>query len=307
MIVNASRLAWFFSKMLEEFASLERRIVAILDERPWLHNRTLNGYAIMGSPANISNIIDEYATHGIEIGKVVIAAHPENKTGPIWDELSGICKARNIPVEWLHERLLFSRSDNSETSELPALDDELGVSFSGGVYWTIKRLLDIALSLGAMITIAPLATLVAALVFLDVGCPIVFWQQRVGHLGRPLHVYKFRTMRNSFDRDGQPIPEAERLSLLGRLLRRNRLDEIPQLFNTFYWEACLLSGRGLCFQSINQRIAASAFRYGRVSRAWRRSMAVPYCRLMRKTPWTSGTWNIPTCCSILRSSFVQFG
>jgi hypothetical protein len=62
---------------------------------------------------------------------------------------------------------------------------------------------------------------------------VVFWQQRVGRLGRALHVYKFRTMKAPFDKVGAPIPEDRRLSSLGRFLRATRLDEIPQLCNIF--------------------------------------------------------------------------
>ena len=112
-------------------------------------------------------------------------------------------------------------------------------------YWKIKRLMDIVVALAMMITFAPLMILVAALVSMDVGFPIVFWQQRIGYLGRPLRVYKFRTMRSSFDREGQPTPESERSSLLGRLLRRNHLDEIPQLFNILTGGMSLIGPRPL--------------------------------------------------------------
>jgi len=114
--------------------------------------------------------------------------------------------------------------------------------FSGVVdspaYGKRSGLLDVIFALAMMIVVAPLAILVAALVWLDVGIPVVFWQQRIGRFGRPLHLYKFRTMRNSFDHSGRPVPESERLSLLGGLLRRNRLDEIPQLLNILQ-AACL--------------------------------------------------------------------
>ena len=73
----------------------------------------------------------------------------------------------------------------------------------------------------------------------------MFWQQRVGYLGRPLRVYKFRTMRSLFDHKGQLNPEAERLSLLGRLLRRNHLDEILQLFNVLMGGMSLVGPRPL--------------------------------------------------------------
>jgi len=245
LVIGASRLAWFFSKMLEEFSSHERRIVSILDERPWLYNRTLNGFSIIGSPANLSKIIDEYATHGIEIGKVVIAEHRESLKNTSWEEISKTCSAKNIPIEFLHERLLFSHTLNLKSLETPAVDVDLAASFSGPVYWKIKRLLDIIISLATTITISPLAMLVAALVLVDVGFPIVFWQQRLGQFGRPLYVYKFRTMRNSISRDGQLIPEAERLSLFGRLLRRNRLDEIPQLLNILVGSMSIVGPRPL--------------------------------------------------------------
>ena len=80
MVIGATRLAWFFSMMVEELSSPERRIVAILDERPQLINRTLNGFPIVGSPENLSGIIDEYATHGVAISKIVVAVHPRDLT-----------------------------------------------------------------------------------------------------------------------------------------------------------------------------------------------------------------------------------
>ena len=227
LIVGATRPAWFFSKMVEEFTSYERRIVAILDERPSLRNRTLNGYAIVGSPSNLSRIIDEYATHGVEIGKVVIATHPKDLTGAVWIDVCEACKARNIPIEWLHEKFSFPQAATSDAFETAVEDRGVAAALTGRFYWRAKRLLDVIFALAMMVTLAPLTILVAALVWIDVGVPVVFWQQRIGRFGRPLHVYKFRTMRSSFDRKGRPIPESERLSLLGRLLRRNRLDEIP--------------------------------------------------------------------------------
>jgi len=245
LIVGATRPAWLFSKMVEEFASYERRIVAILDERPSLRNRTLNGYSIVGSPANLSRIIDEYATHGVEIGKVVMAAHPKDLSGAMWIDVCEACKARDIPIDWLHEKFSLPQADNVNSADAVVEDAGIAAAFADRSYWKVKRALDVIFALAMIVILAPLTILVAALVLIDVGVPVVFWQQRIGQFGRPLHLYKFRTMRSSFDRRGRPIPESERLSLLGRLLRRNRLDEIPQLINILKGSMSLIGPRPL--------------------------------------------------------------
>ena len=78
LIIEASRLAWFFSKMVEELAPGGYQIVAILDERPKLKHRSLNGYPIIGTPAELEKVIADYAAHGVRIDKVVVAAQPED-------------------------------------------------------------------------------------------------------------------------------------------------------------------------------------------------------------------------------------
>jgi lipopolysaccharide/colanic/teichoic acid biosynthesis glycosyltransferase len=245
LVIGATRLAWFFSKMVEELSSHERRIVAIIDERPQLINRSLNGYSVVGTPEDLSRIIDEYATHGVEISKVVVAAHPKYLTDKTRKKVRAACKAKNIPIEWLHETFAPSHAKTFGSFESPVAGPGFAAAVTAGPYWKTKRLMDIVVAIAMMITLVPLTILVAALVLIDVGFPIVFWQQRIGQLGRPLYVYKFRTMRSSFDREGLPIPESERLSLLGRLLRRNHLDEIPQLFNILTGSMSLIGPRPL--------------------------------------------------------------
>jgi lipopolysaccharide/colanic/teichoic acid biosynthesis glycosyltransferase len=109
----------------------------------------------------------------------------------------------------------------------------------------LKRVVDIFFAAVTLLAISPLAIVVTLLVLVDVGYPIVFWQQRVGRLGKLLHIYKFRTMQSPFDRTGHPVPESERLSSVGRLLRATRLDEIPQLWNIFIGEMSVVGPRPL--------------------------------------------------------------
>ena len=245
LVIGATRLAWFFSKMVEELSSHERRIVAIIDDRPQLINRSLNGYSIVGIPNDLARIIDEYATHGVEINKVVVAAYPKYLTDKTRKIIRAVCKTRNIPIEWLHETFALSHAKTSRSIKSYDEGSDFSAAVTTGLYWKVKRLGDIVIALAMMITFAPLTILVAALVMIDVGFPIVFWQQRVGHLGRPFNVYKFRTLRSPFDRNGQLMLDSERLSLLGRGLRKTHLDEIPQLLNILLGDMSLVGPRPL--------------------------------------------------------------
>jgi lipopolysaccharide/colanic/teichoic acid biosynthesis glycosyltransferase len=230
VIIGTTRLAWFYTKLVEELAAGEAQVVALLDERPKFQNRSLNGHAIAGSPLHIFKIFDEYALHGVEINRIAVAIPPEEVSGDAWLEIARIARERSIELEILPERLFLSSTAKQSNPQVTNVRNDAA---EGGrrPIWKLKRILDIGLALVVMIAIAPFAVIVAALVLIDVGHPLVFWQQRVGRAGRPLHVYKFRTMKAPFDKKGHSIAEEQRLSWIGRFLRATRLDEIPQLWN----------------------------------------------------------------------------
>jgi lipopolysaccharide/colanic/teichoic acid biosynthesis glycosyltransferase len=97
-------------------------------------------------------------------------------------------------------------------------------------YWRVERALEIIAALVLIVVLAPLIVIVAALVAIDLGPPLTFWQKRPGMRGRPFKLYKFRTMAGAHH-VGQREVDNVRLSKIGRLLRRTRLDELPELYN----------------------------------------------------------------------------
>jgi lipopolysaccharide/colanic/teichoic acid biosynthesis glycosyltransferase len=244
IIIGMSRLAWFYTKLVEEFCAGDSQVVALLDERPKFQHRSVNGHLIAGSPLHIFKIFDEYALHGVEINKIAIAIPIEEISGDAWIEITRIAKERSIELDILPERLFLSSPPKQSAPQIAHVRRELAESTSRPI-WKLKRVLDILLSAVVMIAIAPIAAVVAILVLIDVGHPLVFWQQRVGRLGLSLHVYKFRTMKAPFDKHGHPIPEDQRLSWIGRFLRATRLDEIPQLWNIFTGSMSVVGPRPL--------------------------------------------------------------
>lgn len=96
-----------------------------------------------------------------------------------------------------------------------------------------KRLLDIVLSGVAMIVLLPVFFAVAIYVACTMGVPVLFSQERIGKGEKPFRLYKFRSMTNKKDKDGNLLPESDRLTKAGILLRNSSLDELPELWAIF--------------------------------------------------------------------------
>lgn len=252
LIIQATRLAWFFSKMVEEVVgSGSHQIVAILDSRPKMKHRSLNGYPIVGAPEDLERVIADYVAHGVRIDTVVLAAHPNEIPSDAWREVCRVCQALNIELEVLPERLIPERSEASQSgairaprSETQILEVELPSSLNRP-FWKIKRALDVAVTIALAVMLSPAALVVCLLVMIDVGIPVVFWQQRLGRNGTPLHLYKFRTLDTLFDRRTKERREAQLPSVVGRFLRATRLDELPQLWNVLSGDMSIIGPRPL--------------------------------------------------------------
>jgi exopolysaccharide biosynthesis polyprenyl glycosylphosphotransferase len=118
---------------------------------------------------------------------------------------------------------------------------------TNGFYWKAKRAIDLIVSAALLTVLSPLLLLIAAAVWITSGRPIFYGQRRLGFLGKPFIVFKFRTMGLSADMAGPFISANEdsdqRITRLGRILRRFRLDELPQLWNVLCGEMSLIGPR----------------------------------------------------------------
>lgn len=112
----------------------------------------------------------------------------------------------------------------------------------------IKRTMDILVSAGLLVALAPLLALVALAVWAAMGRPILFVQTRPGLGGRPFRMIKFRTMSAVMDERGAPLPDSQRLCAFGRLLRSTSLDELPELWNVLKGDMSLVGPRPLLME-----------------------------------------------------------
>src|SRR5260221_13397986 len=112
----------------------------------------------------------------------------------------------------------------------------------------MKRLLDLVVALLALLLTWPVIVVVAAMIRLRLGSPVLFRQVRPGLHGAPFQIYKFRTMTDARDKAGNLLPDAERLTRFGKFLRRSSLDELPQLFNVLKGDLSLVGPRPLLME-----------------------------------------------------------
>ena len=111
-----------------------------------------------------------------------------------------------------------------------------------------KRILDLSLVALGAILIAPVASVAAVLVRLNLGRPVLFRQLRPGKGGRPFELLKFRTMRDARDAACRPLPDAERLTRFGKFLRCTSLDELPEFWNVLRGDMSLVGPRPLLME-----------------------------------------------------------
>lgn len=112
----------------------------------------------------------------------------------------------------------------------------------------IKRTLDFVLSLMALIALSPVILIIAALVRIKLGSPIIFKQQRPGLNEKIFTMYKFRTMTDKKDKFGELLPDSDRLTKFGRILRSTSLDELPELWNILKGDMSIVGPRPLAVQ-----------------------------------------------------------
>lgn len=125
----------------------------------------------------------------------------------------------------------------------------------------LKRLLDIIIASIALILLSPLYFYVAHKVKKNLGSPVLFRQVRPGLHGKPFEMIKFRSMKDVIDENGHPLPDHERLTSFGKMLRSSSLDEMPELWNVIKGDMSIVGPRPLLMEYLPLYNAEQAKRH----------------------------------------------
>lgn len=258
LVVGISKLAETYLQAITELAPGRIVIAGVVGRTDRHVGRLVATHPVLGELRDIDDILNDLEVHGIAIDKIVVATSFDALTAVDRATLLTLERSRNITVQFLAEHLgldlkpqatPYRPNCRSELSfEIPPLElREIGKRR----YWKVKRAIDAIVAFAALVIFSPFIVIVAFVVAATVGFPVIFWQQRPGLGGTPFRLYKFRTMKAAHTFDGRRLSDDERLSSIGTLMRRVRMDEWPQLFNIMRGDMSIIGPRPLlpCDQS----------------------------------------------------------
>ena len=125
----------------------------------------------------------------------------------------------------------------------------------------LKRAFDIAASTSALVVLSPVLAITAYKVKKELGSPVLFRQTRPGLHGKPFEMIKFRTMKDATDKEGNALPDSQRLTEFGKKLRASSLDELPELWNVLKGDMSLVGPRPLLMEYLPLYNAEQAKRH----------------------------------------------
>jgi lipopolysaccharide/colanic/teichoic acid biosynthesis glycosyltransferase len=260
LLVGVNTVTELFLVSLNEFASQRFHVAGILAEESSMRGRAIQQKPVLGTVEELHEILQSLEVHGVVVDRIVVTAAANRLRRVSLKNLMEAEKSSNVVVQFLSEQLGF---DVSEGRPIPLVQKRDRVAGQRAIarinrvidvdcardgtatFRVAKRILDIFGAALLALTLTPIVMLVAFIVLLDVGFPLIFWQQRPGLYGRPFKLYKFRTMRAPHDKLHKRIPDDQRLSAIGQLIRRIRLDELPQLYNVLVGDMSLIGPRPL--------------------------------------------------------------
>ncbi|MCF8475954.1 MAG: sugar transferase [Pseudolabrys sp.] len=248
--IGSNRLSSLYIDFLHAYAPGQHRVIAVLDDHPEMIGRAIAGVRVLGPTLHLLPVIEEFKEHGIHTDRIVVGGDPDFLSPESRADINRVCNDRKIQLDFIPDLIGLSQPRKAAPAPpaAPRVSAPMGhaprvYALSG--YFSVKRYIDLCLVSILIVLLLPVFIAVATIVLLDVGSPVFFWQRRIGMNGQIFQMHKFRTLKPSFDWDGQPVASTERISWVGGLLRKFRLDELPQLLNVLVGDMSLIGPRPL--------------------------------------------------------------
>lgn len=241
LVVGAGWAGHEIIEALREFQPSQYTVVGVIDDDPLKHRSTLGGVPVLGGRDRLLP-----AVQALNASEVVLAINREIEGATFQTLLE--CRAQGVPIV----RMLSLYEQITGRMPLEHLDADWVVAAYMDqnrvrlVYHIFKRLVDLLFALLGLAILAVMTPFIALAIRLESPGPILYRQTRLGQAGRPFTIFKFRTMLPDAEADGLArwaSPDDDRVTRVGRFLRRTRLDEAPQFWNVLMGEMSLVGPR----------------------------------------------------------------
>ncbi|HRF48127.1 MAG TPA: sugar transferase [Anaerolineales bacterium] len=239
LIIGAGRAGQAILEALREAASPLSTIVGVIDDDRAKHGQLQAGFRVLGDHTQVRQLIE---TH--DVSEIVLAISGELNPGMFQALLD--CQARNLPI--IRMSTLFEDLTGRvplEHLDVQWLSGPASDAMQHALYFAAKRFIDIVSGLVGLMVVLVVTPFIALAIRLEDGGPVFYNQIRLGRNGRSFTILKFRTMITDAE-NGQAqwaVENDERVTRVGRFLRRTRLDETPQFLNVLRGEMSLVGPR----------------------------------------------------------------
>jgi lipopolysaccharide/colanic/teichoic acid biosynthesis glycosyltransferase len=252
LIVGVNPLAELVIRCSKDLPTAATDVVGILDNDVRKLGSELRGCLVLGPVLGLEQVLIDCEVAGAPVTRIINCCRAGELPAADAQALRRVCGAQGIRLQEAADLMgLVSRPEAAPAPVAAMMPEGWGTHAHAAQavglssYFAYKRLVDLAIAVPLAIVALPFILLGGAIVAVSIGFPTVFWQKRPGLRGSVFRVYKLRTMRPAFGPHGERLSDEARQTGLTRLVRRTRLDELPQIYNVLCGEMSLVGPRPL--------------------------------------------------------------
>jgi len=241
LIVGAGKAGTALVEVISELDPPPFKLIGLIDDDPAKLGTNILGIPILGNHESMAEII---ANQGIT--DLILAISNEMNHGMFQSILTAQEEGINLTTMTETYESLSGRVPIDLLESDWVIRAFLDRAPTSGFYRIAKRLLDLLLGLVGLVALALLFPLIALVILIDSGRPVIFTQKRLGRGGKPYMIYKFRTMKSRSDMEKEALVTATndpRITGIGKFLRKSHLDELPQIINVLRGEMSFVGPR----------------------------------------------------------------